>query len=71
LLPESPRWQYIVGKEDKAEKTLRKAAKVNRVNLPEKLFDSQEVENKNTDSILKMLKYKVLLGRMAIVCFNW
>ncbi|XP_064619847.1 organic cation transporter protein-like [Lineus longissimus] len=71
LLPESPRWQFIVGREDEAEQTLRRAAEVNKVTLPEKLFDSRTVEKKPTDSFISMLRYKVLFCRMAIICFNW
>ena len=45
VLPESARWLIAQGKLDKAEKVMRKVAKVNGTNLPENVFtDEVEVE---------------------------
>ena len=39
---ESPLWLISRGKLNQAEKVLRKAAKVNKVDLPKVLFDEQD-----------------------------
>ena len=43
MIFESPRWLISKGRFKKAEKILRKAAKVNKAELPEILFDEKDM----------------------------
>ena len=41
-MPESPRWLISRGKTAEAEKIVRKAARVNKVDLPDSVFENKE-----------------------------
>ncbi|XP_061177668.1 organic cation transporter protein-like [Saccostrea echinata] len=71
ILPESPRWLLSKGRIDEAEEVLRKAAKVNNVTLPEKLFDDDVMKKPETAALWNLFTSRVLLFRTLIIFFNW
>ncbi len=50
---------------------MRKAAKVNGVELPDKLFDKNTLDEGPQAKITEMFTSPVLLVRTLIVFFNW
>ncbi|KAK6169202.1 hypothetical protein SNE40_020298 [Patella caerulea] len=71
LLPESPRWLLSKGRYKEAEEIIRKAAKVNQVDLPEKLFDKSSLETTVDAKISQMFTTPRLVAMSLIVFFNW
>lgn len=72
LLPESPRWLISKKRFDEAEAILRKAERVNKVKLPDNLFDKDIDEvPKPTGNFLQLFTNRVLLIRTLIIFFNW
>ncbi|KAK6169542.1 hypothetical protein SNE40_020578 [Patella caerulea] len=71
FLPESARWLISRGKTEKAEKILRKAAEVNKVELPVKLFDKDTLHSGPEAKVSQMFTSPVLLARTLIIFFNW
>ncbi|XP_048771044.2 organic cation transporter protein-like isoform X2 [Ostrea edulis] len=71
ILPESPRWLLSKGRTEEAEEVLRKAAKVNGVQLPEKLFDDDVTDVPETAALWNLFTSRVLLIRTLIIFFNW
>lgn len=73
LIPESPRWLLSKGRIQEAEAVIRKAAKWNKVVLPEgALFDQNGLEEEqNTASILQLFTHKTLCVRTLLIFFNW
>ncbi|KAK3593126.1 hypothetical protein CHS0354_018254 [Potamilus streckersoni] len=72
FIPESPRWLISKGRIQEAEAILHKAAKVNKVTLPEKIFDKDTLNTKVTEGKLwDLFSSKVLLLRTLIIFFNW
>ncbi|XP_038053951.1 organic cation transporter 1-like [Patiria miniata] len=72
FIPESPAWQLTVGKIDQAEKTIRKMARVNKAELPEKLFtdeDIAELKGIKQASMIDLLKSPILRYRQLIICW--
>ena len=71
IIPESPRWLLSRGKTEQAEKIIRKCAKVNGVTLPEKIIDTETMDNGEKQSVLKMFTSARLLIRTLIIYLNW
>lgn len=75
VLVESPRWLILKKRYAEAETIFRKAAYVNKVELPEDLFlpdeDNKEERIMVHEGFLKLFKSKILLLRSLIIFFNW
>ncbi|XP_046326574.2 organic cation transporter protein-like [Haliotis rufescens] len=77
VIPESPRWLLNEFRDQEAEVIIRRAAAVNKVTLPEKLFEHQasELEKHNNDklkgSFFDLFTNPVMCIRTLIIFFNW
>lgn len=71
LIPESPRWLISQGRRYEANNIIRKAAKVNKVVLPENLIDSRTTERSPQGQIWHLFTSKVLFVRTMILFYNW
>ena len=50
LVPESPRWELTQGKQEKCNQTLRFIAEVNQDEVPDKVYESLEPDQQNSES---------------------
>uniref|UniRef100_A0A8C6TU05 Major facilitator superfamily (MFS) profile domain-containing protein n=1 Tax=Neogobius melanostomus TaxID=47308 RepID=A0A8C6TU05_9GOBI len=79
LIPESPRWLLYQGKVQEAEAIFRKAARWNKVQAPQYIFDqymvpekekAQEKKNYSTLDLFKISKLRVTTLTLFLIWFN-
>ena len=59
------------GRRQEAEAILRKAARVNKVTLPDDLFVDEKEEEPEKAALWSLFTSRVLLVRTLIIFFNW
>ena len=57
-MPESARWLINRGRHKEAEKIIRKVAKVNKKELPDVLFEDDEIDELKVNQAMTQLKKK-------------
>ncbi|XP_046583398.1 organic cation transporter protein-like [Haliotis rubra] len=72
FIPESARWLLSRGRDAEAEQIIRKAAEVNGVDLPPKIFDKSTLDlNQPQARVWEMFTTPVLLIRTLVIFVNW
>ncbi|XP_053398435.1 organic cation transporter protein-like [Mercenaria mercenaria] len=70
LIPESSRWLLSQGRPAEAEAVLRKAARVNKVTLPDDFLDQCEPDN-DTGKVWHLFRSRKLAIRTSVIFYNW
>ncbi|XP_054610996.1 solute carrier family 22 member 4-like [Dunckerocampus dactyliophorus] len=78
VLPESPMWLLSQGRVAEAETIMRRAAKMNRVEAPEKIFadyliyaNTPEAKSAQRYTFIDLLRRRSILATTVILCFVW
>ncbi|XP_069559558.1 solute carrier family 22 member 13-like [Brachyistius frenatus] len=72
ILPESARWLITQGRNEEAMKVIRRAAKVNKRNVPVDLLDKLDVEGATKrGSMLDIFRISYLRKRAIIMSYVW
>ncbi|XP_054610757.1 solute carrier family 22 member 4-like [Dunckerocampus dactyliophorus] len=78
VLPESPMWLLSQGRVAEAETIVRRAAKMNRVEAPEKIFtdylihaNTPEAKSVQRYTFLDLLRRRSIAATTIILCFVW
>ncbi|XP_078663819.1 organic cation transporter protein-like [Branchiostoma floridae x Branchiostoma belcheri] len=80
LLPESPRWLIVTGRTAEAKKVIRRAARMNRADLPDKLYHEMDRsllhnhgnnEKGRKHNVLDLVRTPNLRKNTLIVGFTW
>ncbi|XP_024859634.1 solute carrier family 22 member 13 isoform X1 [Kryptolebias marmoratus] len=72
ILPESARWLITQGRKEEAIKAIRRAAKVNKRNVPEELLEKLEVEGATKKkTMLDIFRQSYLRKRALIMSSVW
>lgn len=73
LYPESPRWLYITGRQEKMKKVIYKAASVNKVKISEDFFETLPTPKKGQSEVAfyKVFTHRVLAIRTIVLYVNW
>lgn len=78
FVPESARWLILNNKVDEAKKVIQKAAKVNKVNIPNEQLDSLlRTDSKSVDpnekraTVLDIFRHSNLRKKSLVIFFDW
>ncbi|XP_033115307.1 organic cation transporter protein-like [Anneissia japonica] len=77
FIPESVRWLLSQGKVKEAERIIKKAAKVNKVTLPENIFDEKYLKQENVEdapkrgTVIDLFRTPNMCKKTLNLLFNW
>jgi len=79
IIPESPRWQFVKGKDKQAKKTIRRMAKLNKTAISNETWKKSEISEEKTETDTEVRKCTTIdlfrLPRTRLItlnlCFNW
>ncbi|XP_077869500.1 organic cation transporter protein-like [Saccoglossus kowalevskii] len=75
ILPESPRWLLSVGKRKQAERVIRDCAKVNKVTVPDSVFEcvgnSKEGNKEDTGNVFDLFRLPNMRKKTLTICYTW
>uniref|UniRef100_A0A3Q0S9I8 Major facilitator superfamily (MFS) profile domain-containing protein n=1 Tax=Amphilophus citrinellus TaxID=61819 RepID=A0A3Q0S9I8_AMPCI len=71
LMPESPRWLLSQGRVEEAEDIVKYAAKINKVEPPQVIFEDFNLPAKEHHSIFSLLRTTNIRNTSFILCLVW